>query len=353
MYSELNGLTEAWLGISTNNAGEAVISEPMGKDFNAYLDLMGACFGQFYKLLKPGRWMTVEFHNSQNSVWNIIQEAINKAGFVVSDVRTLDKQKGTINQEYYQSGAVKTDLVISAYKPSTVLTELIALKPGSADGMWRFVEDHLRRLPVFQSRGEKSAVIPDRQPHLLYDRMVAFHVQRGISIPVSAAEFYLTLAQRIPIRDGMFFLPLQVAEYDRRRATSGEPIQQELFIVDEASAVQWLRRALKLKPQTFQEIQPQFMQEISSWSKHETTIELRQLLEQNFLVFQGDGPVPGQIHGYLSTNFKELRNLAKADPALIAKAADRWYVPDPGKQGDLEKLREKALLTEFSDIQAI
>ena len=32
---------------------------------------------------------------------------------------------------------------------------------------------------------------------------------------------------------------------------------------------------------------------------------------------------------------------------MIAKAADRWYVPDPSKQVDLEKLRERSLLTEF------
>jgi predicted RNA-binding Zn-ribbon protein involved in translation (DUF1610 family) len=348
MYSELNGVSESWLGITTDSADEAIISEPLGKDHKVYLELMSSCFRRFYKLLKPGRWMTVEFHNSQNSVWNIIQESINKAGFVISDVRTLDKQKGTINQEYYQSGAVKTDLVISAYKPSTVLNELVSLKPGSSEGMWRFVEDHLRRLPVFQSLGKTSAVIPDRQPHLLYDRMVAFHVQRGITIPVSAADFYVLLSQRIPIRDGMFFLPEQVTEYDRRRATAGEPIQQELFIVDEASAVEWLRRALKLKPQTFQEMQPQFMQEIKSWSKHESTIELRQLLEQNFLVFQGEGPVPGQIHGYLSSNYRDLRGLEKTDPILISRAVGRWFVPDVAKQADLEKVRDKALLREFS-----
>ena len=59
--------------------------------------------------------------------------------------------------------------------------------------------------------------------------------------------------------------------------------------------------------------------------------------------------VPSQIHGYLSTNFKELRNLDKDDAALRAKARDRWYVPDPRKAGDLEKLRERALLREFDD----
>jgi inorganic pyrophosphatase len=44
-----------------------------------------------------------------------------------------------------------------------------------------------------------------------------------------------------------------------------------------------------------------------------------------------------------------MRNLAKDDPQLIAKAKDRWYVPDPNKAGDLEKLREKALLKEFEE----
>ncbi len=60
-------------------------------------------------------------------------------------------------------------------------------------------------------------------------------------------------------------------------------------------------------------------------------------------------PLPHQIHAYLSSNWKELRNLPKDDPTLVAKAQDRWYVPDPNKAGDLEKLREKALLKEFSE----
>ena len=29
-------------------------------------------FAQAYRILKPGRWITVEFHNSQNIVWMAI-----------------------------------------------------------------------------------------------------------------------------------------------------------------------------------------------------------------------------------------------------------------------------------------
>ncbi len=32
---------------------------------------------------------------------------------------------------------------------------------------------------------------------------------------------------------------------------------------------------------------------------------------------------------------------------MRAKAKDRWYVPDPNKAADLEKMRERALLKEF------
>jgi hypothetical protein len=122
-----------------------------------------------------------------------------------------------------------------------------------------------------------------------------------------------------------------------------------LFVHDEASAIDWLRKLLRDKPQTFQEIHPQFLKEIGGWSKNEKALELSTLLEQNFLRFDGRGEVPSQIHSYLSTNWPELRNRPKDDPALVMKARDRWYVPDPNKAGDLEKMREKSLLKEFEN----
>lgn len=71
------------------------------------------------------------------------------------------------------------------------------------------------------------------------------------------------------------------------------------------------------------------------------------LLANNFIEYDGVGDVPPQIHSYLSTNHKDLRNLDKSSPALVTKAKDRWYVPDANKAQDLEKKREKALLKEF------
>ena len=70
------------------------MDQPKDKGLPEYQHLMQRCFEEYHRVLKPGRWMTVVFHNSKNAVWNAIQEAMLAAGFVVADVRTLDKQQG-------------------------------------------------------------------------------------------------------------------------------------------------------------------------------------------------------------------------------------------------------------------
>jgi DNA modification methylase len=348
MYSELNFLWEAWLKVFTNNKTEAIENKVQGKGLIEYQQLMTRCFEEYYRVLKPGRWMTVEFHNSRNSVWNAIQEALQHAGFVIADVRTLDKQQGSFNQ-VTTGGAVKQDLIISAYKPTDVLVERFNLEAGTEEGVWDFTRTHMRQLPVFVGKDDKVEIIAERQNYLLYDRMVAFHVQRGVTIPLSASDFYQGLEQRFSERDGMYFLPEQVAEYDKKRISVKEVLQLQLFVIDESSSIQWLKQQLVQKPQTFQELHPQFIKEIGGWQKHEKPLELMEILEQNFLKYDAEGDVPNQIHSYLSTNYKDLRNLSKDDPFLRAKGKDRWYVPDPNKAGDLEQLRERALLREFGE----
>lgn len=347
MYSELNFIWESTLKVKTNSELEAITNKTQAKSLKDYQMLMYRCFLNYYRILKPGHWITVEFHNSQNSVWSSIQEALQRAGFVIADVRVLDKRIKTHTQRT-AGGSVNKDLAISAYKPNGGLEERFKLIAGTNDGVWDFVQTHLKQLPVFVSKDGQAEVITERQNYLLFDRMVAFHIQRGLTIPLSAAEFYAGLAQRFPERDGMYFLPDQVAEYDKKRLTVREILQLQLFVTDESSAIQWLKQQLIKKPQTFQEIHPLFFKKISGWQKYEKPLELSELLEQNFLRYDGKNEVPSQIHSYLSTNFKDLRNLTKDDAILRRKGKDRWYVPDPNKASDLEKLREKSLLREFA-----
>ncbi len=352
MYSELNFLWEAWLKVFTNSEPEAIENSAQGKTLDDYRHLMTICLREAFRILKPGRWITVEFSNTQASVWNAIQIALQEAGFVVANVSALDKQQGSF-KAVTTTTAVKQDLVISAYKPNGGLEARFPTEAATENGVWDFIRSHLKYLPPYKIKNGEMEIIAERDPRILYDRMIAYFVQHGFPVPLSSEDFQAGLDRYFPQRDGMYFLPEQVAEYDKKRITAKDVLQLQLLITDESSAIQWLRQKLSKKPQTFQELHPDFIKElgVGGWQKHERQLELLELLEQNFLRYDGIDEVPSQIHSYLSTNFKDLRNLSKDDPALRAKAKDRWYLPDPNKTVDLERLREKRLLKEFEEYQ--
>ena len=317
MYSDLNFIWESWLKVVTNNDPEAIINKTQRKTIIEFQTIMEKCFEEYLRILIPGHWMTVEFHNSSNAVWNAIQETILRAGFVVADVRTLDKKQITM-QQMVSHGAVKQDLIISAYKPNGNLEERFKLKAGTEDGAWEFVRYHLGKLNPTNEVNGVPAVNAERQAFLLFDRMVAFHIQRGVMVPLSAPNFYAGLEQHFTRRDGMYFLPDQVAEYDRAMLNAKKPVQLTLFVNDEKTAITWLRQQLDPdsggEPKTQGDLTNDFNR-VMNRAKHEQPLELIEILKQNFL----------------------------------QDAEGKWYVPDHNKATDLEKVRQRALLKEFKE----
>ena len=307
MYSELSSLWEAWLRVSTNNGDEAIVSTVQNKGTQEYSELMGKCFKEYYRVLKPNRWITVEFHNSKNAVWYAIQQALALAGFIIADVRVLDKQKGTIKQ-LINTTSVQQDLIISAYKPKNSFHREFLSNAGSEETAWAFVRQHLSNIPVVNIKNNKIEIVNERESYLLFDRMVAYHIMQGIPVPLDATDFYRGLDEKFLKRDNMYFLPDQVNEYDKARITTElENVQFDLFVTNEKSAISWLYQQLDDKicgPQTYAELQPKFMQEVKAVDKYEQMPELATILEENFLQDE----------------------------------QGRWYIPDVTKEGDLAKL---------------
>lgn len=355
-YSELNFILESWLCVLTNSTPEAIEDKNKHKTLDDYRHLMTRCFDEAYRILKPGRWMTVEFSNTQAAVWNSIQTALQDAGFVVANVAALNKKQGSF-KAVTTTTAVKQDLVISAYKPNGGLEERFAKAGGSEESAWDFVRSHLNYLPTVKLQDGQLEQVVEREPRIIFDRLVAWFVRHNFPVPLSSQEFQAGLVQRFAERDGMVFLPDQVTEYDKKRHQIARAPQMELFIADERSAIDWLTDFLKKRPSTYQEVHPEFIQQLGAgWKKHEAKPELSDLLEGNFLCYDPkskDGyEVPPQIHGYLSTNWPDMRNLDKTDPRLKKKATGRWYVPNPNKARDLEMVRERSLLKEFETYRA-
>jgi predicted RNA methylase len=315
-YSDLAYLVEAWHRNLTASEEEAIESRHKAapKSIDAYADLMAQCFNEFFRVLKPGRWMTVEFSNHSNDVWLRIQSGLASAGFVVADTRLIDKEQLSYRQVTAEN-AVKHDLVISAYKPAEATEHSFEIAAGSEDGAWAFVREHLSRIPATEGARGEALVVRERQADRIYERMVGYHVARNTLVPMTAAEFYGGLEQRFPVRDAMYFLPDQVEAYERFRITFKELAAQTLFIRDESSAVQWLRQMLKDRPRSYADIHPLFVRELQSGlASWEDLPELRLMLETNF----------------------------------VSDDKGRWSVPDPKKSEHLDQLRTRALLAEFA-----
>jgi DNA modification methylase len=349
-YADLNFLVESWHRVTTDSKPEAIIDKFKKKALPEYQHLMQRCFAEYYRVLKPGHWMTVVFSNSKAAVWNAIQVALQQAGFVVAEVTALDKVQGSYRQ-VTSTTAVKQDLVISAYKPNGGLEDRFNQEGPTVDTAWDFVQTHLKQLPavkVTSGYPQELLNIVERDPRRIYDRMASWFIRHGTMLPISTPEFLAELPVRFRETDGMVFLPEQLVEYEKARARIPQVAQAELFVTDERSAIDWLTNFLLKRPSTRSEIHPEYIPQIGSAKrKGEIIPELDQLLEDNFLQYDSTGDVPSQIHSYLSTNYKDLRGLEKNTPTLVAKAKDRWYVPDPNKAQDLEKKREKVLLREF------
>ncbi len=315
-YSELNFLTEEWMNIFENISKEAIENTGHNKSFNDYINIMSECFRTYFRVLKPGKWMTVEFSNTSATVWNGIQTTLQNAGFIISNVAGLDRKQGSF-KTVTTATAVKQDLIISCYKPSSEFDQRFKQNQHSEVAVWDFVGEHLQHLPVHLVKDNSTTAIVERSPKILFDRMVAFYVQRGLPVPIDAAAFQKDLRERFIERDGMFFTNEQVQEYDRKKAEVPNFVQMSIFVNNEQDAILWLRNLLDKSPKTEQDLHPLWMKEVAgNMRKGDSLPEMRTILEENFL---------------------------KDD-------AGKWYVPDPENEADLEKLRNNRLLKQFKSI---
>jgi 16S rRNA G966 N2-methylase RsmD/DNA-directed RNA polymerase subunit RPC12/RpoP len=282
MYSELSAIWEGWIKVHTNNKEEAIINPVQRKTLFEYQNLMNRSFKELYRILKPGKWITIEFSNTSASVWNSIQNALQGVGFVVVNVSALDKKQGSF-KAVTTTTAVKQDLVITCYKPSQELLMKFETTQDKSENVWSFTEELLLRLPVHLAKDKSTTTVVERNPKILYDRLISYYVQHGYNVPLSASEFQKGLRERFVERDGMFFTAEQAIEYEEKKANAPEMIPMALFVSSEAEGIEWLKRELEVAPKTYSELQPRWMQDLAKPKKGDELPELMQILEENFL----------------------------------------------------------------------
>lgn len=313
MYSELNLIMETWLNVITNSNKEAISNKFQSKNLFSYQELMYASFKEYFRILKPGKWMTVEFSNTSASVWNSIQTSLQNAGFVIANVTDLDKKQVSF-KAITTATAVKQDLAISCYKPSDEFDQKFKKHQDSSIAVWDFTEEHLNHLPIHIGLENATIGIIERSPKILFDRLIAYYIQKGLPVPIDAGKFQQGLRERFIERDGMFFTNEQALDYDKKKTEKPEFIQLTLLVSSEQDGIMWLKNLLSEKKLSYQDIQPNWIQALAGVRKGDFIPELAHILEENFL--------------------KDEFN--------------KWFLPDMENEAHLEIIRYKSLIKLFN-----
>ena len=334
MYSELNFIYEGWLRVFTNNKDEAIKSSAQNKDSDSYANLITNCFREMYRILKPNRWITIEFHNSEARIWNAIQSALSKSNFIIAQVAVLDKKQRSYKQ-VVEVGSVKNDLIINAYKPKTEFSERFLKNAGDSMEV-DFVAQQLEHLPVRPNI--------ERTEKMLYSKMLAHYVENGFKIKYDSTNFYKLLTENFTELDGYWFLDSQVKEYndwksglslDQTKEVLGG--QQVLFVSDEKSAITWMYNFLHT-PRDYSEIYTAY-QQVATITE-DVVPEPRELLDNNFILENGKYRRPVSREEKEEINKNRDRELERAFNKLLKHAKEQ--------KGKIRDVRQEALVHGFT-----
>src|SRR5205823_10176769 len=123
----------------TDHASEAVV-HTTGKRKNGaeerYELLLRKAFEEAWRILKPGRYMSVVFGNSSGRIWGLVQRALRDAGFKAAPahVAILDKgQRSVKGLNSGSEGVVTIDLILTVKKPDRLEIADDAHAPENGD----------------------------------------------------------------------------------------------------------------------------------------------------------------------------------------------------------------------------
>lgn len=120
-YGELNYVWEAWLGFNAQWLDdEIIVNEQRGKSVDDWAYLMIKAMKECYRVLKPGRWISLCYHDTSEGTWALLQDIMAEAGFI-PDCSNNSLYIDTSQKSFNQLNADKVnkrDLVINFRKPN-------------------------------------------------------------------------------------------------------------------------------------------------------------------------------------------------------------------------------------------
>lgn len=128
-YGELNFVWESWLDFDTTwHDEEIIVNEVRGKTVGDWEALMKKAMAECFRVLKPGRWLSLCYHDTSEGTWALIQDVMAEVGFMVDKTGAtlfIDAGQKSYNQ-LTADKATKRDLVLNFRKPKVAMSHFVS-----------------------------------------------------------------------------------------------------------------------------------------------------------------------------------------------------------------------------------
>lgn len=270
-YADCNLIWESWLNEGLTDQSQEAVVHVKHKDKNVlpdYARLMEDAFREMQRVLKPGRWASVVFHNSDDRIWQTILDAAEKAGFELAEINAFDKGQLSFKGIRGAKGLERVtnkDIVLNLRKPCLQETARPNGRTHLAEAEQRVIETVADFLATNPPPSERT--LQHIWNHVLYDMI------RNGSVQVSMAGLDEMLAyhyQTFKVVDGKYYL--------RGEAVAGGNV---FDLRTDAGAIAWLTSVLSNESQTTGELIPKWQRETAHLDAMDAG-RLDRTLEQNF-----------------------------------------------------------------------
>ena len=290
-YGELNFIWEAWLDLDTHwHDEEIIINKTRDKSEADWAQMMRQAMSECYRVLKPGRWLSLCYHDASEGTWQLTQDLMAEVSFIPeqSDAALfIDTEQKSFNQLIAEK-VTRRDLVINFRKP----------RPGELIAQLTLFGDEDESTFTEKARAilrEALDLRPGSPADRLYDELVSRMVRKGEFERHDFDELLRSVAEEV---DGRWYLLETAAQ------------------VDEAESAKETAAAVRLEV---------FMQEYLQQQPEELGVHYSDLFEQ-----------------YLPVGDKPRRLLADWLPEYFFKTAEGTWRPPAGEEERAHKVALRA-----------
>lgn len=132
-YGEMNFIWEAWLNLNSSwHSDEIIINETRHLSQFDWASKLKQSLLEIFRVLKPGHWLSLCFHDSDTQIWQLLQDIALEVGFIPSTGFAIDTDYHT-HKQHVSVDITKRDLVINFRKPRPGETTSILTITGDED----------------------------------------------------------------------------------------------------------------------------------------------------------------------------------------------------------------------------